>query len=403
MGHGNPQPVLELRAPAGGRAVKVLDRYLLSECLPTLGISLAVFTFVLLMHRLFKLSDLVIAKGVPLPEVLHLLALALPALLPLLLPVSLLLAVFLAVGRLSADSEVIAMRACGVGLGRNARPVMILSGAVLAVTAGSSLWAQPLAGRVFKDTLYSTVKNRISVSTETGVFTPLARGITVYAGEAPGDSGELRDLFIHWDRGELGSLWILADSGRIRGQPSGLALDLTRGEMHHLEGSSYRRASFREYHLSVPLPEAVWSPDEDEQPTWVLLRAVRSTQGNTDAALELHRRLALPFSCLVFGLLGTSLGLHHARGGRSWGVSIALVVLLAYYALLTTGKALGQRGTLPPWLAMWFPNLLLGALAVYAYARRSREAPLPLEELVLGAVRWVRRRLARGANTAGRP
>jgi hypothetical protein len=73
-------------------------------------------------------------------------------------------------------------------------------------------------------------------------------------------------------------------------------------------------------------------------------------------------------------------------------VSLCLVVLLLYYALLTVGRTLGKDGALPPELAMWLPNFLLGALAVYAFARRNREAPLPLEEAVgswLGRLRGL--------------
>ena len=76
----------------------------------------------------------------------------------------------------------VAMRAGGVGLGQNLRPLLGLSLAVAVTTAGVSLWVQPYAARAFQEALYTSVKSRLSVTTETGIFTELASGITVYAG-----------------------------------------------------------------------------------------------------------------------------------------------------------------------------------------------------------------------------
>lgn len=367
--------------------MRILNRYILTECLPTLGLSLAVFTFVLLMHRVIKLSDLVIAKGVPLGQVLGLLALALPALLPLLLPVSLLLAVLLAMGRLSGDSEIVAMRACGVGLRENLLPVMTLSAAVFGVTAAVSLWAQPLAARSFQTALYETVRSRISITTETRVFTEIASGVTVYAEGMDKDTGRLENLFLHLDRGHTQGVWILARVGKLRDEGGALGLELEDGEMHQQAGpdSPYHRLRFDRYGLRIPLPSPAWSPDEGEASTPDLMTQAYGPASSARARLELHQRLALPVSCLVFGLLGATLGLHHSRAGRSRGVSLCLAVLLVYYVLFTVGRTLGKGGALPPELAMWLPNLLLGTLAVYAFVRKSREAPLPLEE---AAGRW---------------
>ena len=76
-----------------------------------------------------------------------------------------------------------------------------------------------------------------------------------------------------------------------------------------------------------------------------------------------------------------------------------MAVLLAFYALLTAGRVMGERGVLPPELAMWMPDLVLGAVAVAAFVRKNRDAPLPLEEL-LGRWRSRVRRPARWPETA---
>ena len=125
--------------------MKILDRYLLTQAVPTFGLTLGVLAFVLVLHRLFLLADLVVARGVPLGVVFQVLVLALPALLPLLIPVSLFVSLLVTMGRMSLDHEVVAMRACGAGLAWNLRPVLLLSTALALLTATVSLWVQPAA------------------------------------------------------------------------------------------------------------------------------------------------------------------------------------------------------------------------------------------------------------------
>jgi lipopolysaccharide export system permease protein len=386
----------------------VLDRYILTECAPTLGLSLAVFTFVLIMQRMLQLSDLVVAKGVPLLVVLRLLALALPAVLPLLLPLSLLLAVLLAMGRLSADGEVVAMRACGVSLARNLRPVALLSVAVLALTAAVSLWLQPLAAHSFEQAVFDAVRNRISATVHTGTFTDLTDGVTLYAEGLDERSGAMDNLFLFLDRGTTRGAWVLARKGIVREARGALELDLKGGEVHQYlgRGKPYRRLAFDAYRLRIPIPTVAGeAPEAEEKPSLELLDRIARGQATRRERLELHRRLAIPLSCLVFGLLGASLGVHHTRAGRSRAITVCLAVVLLYYALMMGARAmaLAGKGPLSPEAASWLPNVALGALAVYAYARKSREAPLPLEEALGRALGRLRAALVRRFGTGVTP
>lgn len=386
----------------------VLDRYLFAECVPTLGLSLSVFTFVLLMHRLLKLSDLVVARGVPLGVVLKLLGLALPAVLPLLLPVSLLLAVLLAMGRLSADGEIVAMRACGVSLARNLRPVALLSALVALGALGVSVWLQPLAMRSFEQVLLESVKGRISATVQAGTFTEVAAGVTLYAESLDEKTGALRNLFLHLDRGPVRGAWVLAAEGKLSDARGAIELDLKGGEVHQYRGAGepYRRLAFDAYRMRLPLPTAKGEePDAEEHTTAELWGRLVRGRADRRERFELHSRFSLPASCLVFGLLGASLGVHHTRAGRSRAVTVCLAVVLLYYVLLTGGRALalGGGGLVPPEVATWLPDAGLGLLAAYSYARKSREAPLPLEEALGRAVERVRAALAlrRGAGEGG--
>ncbi len=101
--------------------------------------------------------------------------------------------------------------------------------------------------------------------------------------------------------------------------------------------------------------------------------------------VELHKRFALPLACLILGFLGAPLGVQSRRSGKAGGFALSLGALFIYYILITVGEGLGEEGKLPPALAMWFPNVLLGALGLWAVLRVGRgkviEAPAPLRGL----------------------
>ncbi len=97
--------------------------------------------------------------------------------------------------------------------------------------------------------------------------------------------------------------------------------------------------------------------------------------------MELHQRISFGFVPLVFCLLGVSLTLlpRSSRANRSWGFMLCFFWLLTYYALLSLGKALGDKGILHPILALWLPNIVVGGVSVYFFRKACRESPLRLQ------------------------
>ena len=86
----------------------------------------------------------------------------------------------------------------------------------------------------------------------------------------------------------------------------------------------------------------------------------------------LNQRVALPFSCLVFGLFGIPLGLRPQRTNTSIGLGLSLVFILFYYVLMTLGRALGISGAVSPFLAAWLPNIIFGIIGVILFVRARR-------------------------------
>lgn len=157
-----------------------LDRYLLSEILGPLGLGLLVYTFILLVQRFFSLAEMIIRRGVPAATVGQLLLYSLPNIVVLTLPMALLLGVLLGIGRLASDSELVALRASGVGVFRLVRPVALLSALLSIVNTILMLWVLPVGNQAYSQKLLDIVTRTMGQQFEPRVYYPEFQGKTLW-------------------------------------------------------------------------------------------------------------------------------------------------------------------------------------------------------------------------------
>jgi lipopolysaccharide export system permease protein len=91
--------------------------------------------------------------------------------------------------------------------------------------------------------------------------------------------------------------------------------------------------------------------------------------------VELHKRYAIPFTCIVFAIIGVPLGIQPHRSGRSYGFVLSIFILLAYYISLTASEMLALRKIMPAYSAGWLPNILFTGLGIYLLVKTARESP----------------------------
>src|SRR5262249_40401969 len=147
----------------GALSVKILDRYVWKELITPFFLGMVVGTFLLLIDRIFDLMDLIINKGVPVHFVLLLFVYLLPSILVLTIPIGVLFAILVAFGRLSADMEIVALKAWGVSPVRLLWPVLGLGVAVTAVTAYLMIDAVPRSNYAFKSLVFDIIRTQASV------------------------------------------------------------------------------------------------------------------------------------------------------------------------------------------------------------------------------------------------
>jgi lipopolysaccharide export system permease protein len=373
---------------------KIFFWYIFKELLSPFALGLLIFTFVLLMNRILRLMDMVINKGIGIGEVSTLLLFLLPSLLVLTIPMSILLAVLIALGKLSADSEIIAMKSSGISLYQMLPPFALLCILGFLVTNLLTLYLLPKGNYAFKDYITELAKKHSGASLEEGVFNDAFEGMVIYINKFNREENRINGILVSDRRDPEFQNVIVAKDGIILAEPenAGVIFRLFNGSLHRLDhrSKSYHYALFDTYEMNVKLEgsgeERKLKYRELSIKDLFKLSSEREKikKSSTRINAEIHQRFAFPFACLVFGLLGVPLGVYWRRGGRSYGFVLSIVIVFLYYLFLNIGENLAKSGYLFAFMGIWMPNVILGVLGIYLFRKVAREEQVPSQWIGLG-------------------
>jgi lipopolysaccharide export system permease protein len=359
--------------------MKRLDRYVLGECIPPFLFGVGAFIAVLIgVELLYDMLKLVYQEGFPLWAAAKIFALEFPGVVVLTFPMAIMFGSLMAMGRLSGDGELVAMRAGGVSVLRVGIPVMLFSVVValsgLAVSETVVPWANNRSREITRQ-MFGTVAAESDLALEVRNDHGLQRWL--YAAEFDPDSLMLRHATIlDFTRGERPQL-MTAETARWQGQ---------QWIMRNVEHTSWEPGNeftvrFERMAFSVDrTPEAVGRAKR--KPDDMTLEQLREEallareQGREDWAQKLiqhyHVRLALPWATVGLAILGVGLGVRRQRSSRGIGMGISLLVIFVYYVVMHTLTLVGERGVAHPALMAWLPNILLYLAGVGFLLRSSR-------------------------------
>ena len=386
---------------------KIVHRYIFRELVIPFLFGLSVFTFVLLIARLLRLIELVVNRGVPATNILRIFAYIVPAFLEVTVPMAMLLAIIVAFGRLSADSEMVAFRSSGLSLYQLITPVVIFVTLAGLITAGLTLWARPWGNRSLRSALFEIARTRASAGIRQQVFNDEFPGLVIYAEEIDATTDVLRHVLISDDRDEKQRNHIFAREGVMLSDTATETVTL-RLRDGFIQTSDSRRGTeyqtdFQSYDVSLDLRRALAGSEERERdPKEMALGELRQTIATKRAAgtatglesAEYHRRMSLPFACLVFGLAAVPLGIQPARGVRARGFAVSIVLIFFYYILLSAGQALAEQRLLPAVVGLWLPNVVFLVFGAYLFRQAARERGIMPLEWLDGWIASVRTRIA---------
>lgn len=369
--------------------MKIIDRYIIKEISAPLLLGLSIFTFALFMGRMVELTELVIVKGAEIITVLQLFLYIMPSLLVLTIPMSMLLGALVAFGRLSADSEITALKATGISLYRLWVPSLGVALVSYLITLYLMIFALPWGNYGFKQTIVEIINTSATAALHEGVFNNAFKDFVIYTQKIDDRQKKLEGIFIADQRDPKMSRLINAQEGQIltNTATNQLILNLKKGTIHQYNPrhpEKYQILNFNSLYFTQDISEGIAlakrGKKSDREMTLEELaeRIEERHQANEPAwpyQVEWHKKFAMPAVCLALILLGPPLGVQARRSGRMTGFTISLVIIFIYYLLVTIGEALGDKGKIPPFLAMWGPNFILGILGAYILVSTAREAP----------------------------
>ncbi len=384
--------------------MRLLDRYIGREVATHSLLGLIVFTFVFFVPQLVRLMNLVVRNAGSAGSVALLFLCVLPPVLVFAMPMAVLVGVLIGLGRLSADSEIVALHACGISLRRLLVPVGYVAAGFSLITLFITLWLSPLAVRKLHSLEGQILSSQAPFAVQPRVFDERFPGWVLYVQDVSAAATHWRDVF-------LASSGNSRESSVTTAQDAAIATGPGRKEIEiHLGAGStqaydprrpdrYSVTTFGATDIPINLSKSPGAPAttaaiaEAEQPVTALL--TNHGPAWRGAHIELQRRIAFPVACLIFALLGVAIGVRPRRGGRATGMILTLIVIGGYYFIFVTGDHFAEQGKLPPWLGVWAANIAAAMIGI-AFLGRIEQIRGP--NRLLGCFDSLRRRGTRLRN-----
>ena len=356
----------------------ILDRYITGELILPFLFGMGIFTsLIVAIGTGFDLVRKVTEAGLLLPIALKIMLLKLPGFIVLAFPMAILLATLMAYSRLASDSELVALRSIGVSVYRVALPGILLSLIVTGLTfivsdliAPAANYEASVALEKALDRIKPTFQqNNIlykeydKVKRDGEKKTVLTR--LFYAEEFNGK--QMENLTILDRSQESVSQIINAQSATWNIKNN--TWDFFNGTIYVIapDGSYRNIVRFRHQQLALPRAPLDLANRERDYNEMSLVQArnyLQVLQFSDDEQavrklkVRIQEKMAFPFVCLVFGLVGAALGLRPQNTSKATSFGICVGIIFSYYLLTFITSAMGVGGILPPFTAAWLPNIL---------------------------------------------
>ncbi len=378
-------------------SIPLIDRWLLGQIIPPMIFAISAFTVISLsVGVMFDLIRKIVEFGLPLFLALKVLFFSLPSFLVLSFPMAVLLSTLLAYGKLSSNSELLALKSLGIKTSRIISPAIALSIFMTGLTFYFNDNLVPSSNKLAETTLRSGIGSsfsseagkdnimfarygsRINASTKkpttantllTHIFyasryeNDIMKGVTLLDFAREDFQQILKARTGRFDK--KSSSWIFSEGSIISVAPSGQTTNI----------------QFKEYTYPFdegPLELAKVPRDATEMTLKQALKAekIYKKTGNLKEIrriqVRIQEKFTLPCACLVFGLIGSSLGSKsNLRSSKSQGFGLSVILILIYYVMSFIFSSFGVKGILPPIFAAWLPVLISLGGGIYFLKKSS--------------------------------
>lgn len=373
--------------------ISVMDRYLATELIFPFLFGVGAFSSLgVSVGALFDLIRRVAEYGLPLETALEILLLKIPEFISYAFPMSVLLATLMTYSRLSSDSELTALKGCGISVYRMIIPAVILSFAVTGLAFTFNELIVPAANYRASTTLERALgRDRWPDFQEENILYQEYQEV-----QGDGRDEVLTRLFYasRFDGKEMHGLTVLdftqAKLNQIISAESAVwnfsdkTWDFFNGTIYLVstDGSYSNILKFQHQQVQLPRTPLDIASSERQDPnemnlaeSWERVRLLRQRGSQSRLRrllITIHEKYALPFACVVFGIVGSALGCRLRRTGRATSFAISIVIIFSYYLLYSVCSALAHSDVLTPIVSAWLPNLFGFGIGAFLLVRASQ-------------------------------
>ncbi len=368
-----------------------LNKYIFKQVAAAAFMTVALFVFVLVLGNVVKevMGDLA-AGRLSLGFFLYIVALIIPGVIPYALPLGMLTGILLVFGRMSAQSEVVAMKACGRSIYSMAAPVFLLAIAASIFSVAINFYYAPAADYAYKTSLKNLIRANPLQFIYPGAFIRDFPGYVIYADKAEGK--ELLNFRI-WEMGRDGNPPVFIQSERALLTYDGLSDEivlLMKDVWGELKGERYSRGS--ELEIKLPLDKIIGSFDKrktklklmtfgellEARTSWhrgadpSTLSEEQKFRDRIEVQMQIQKNFAMAFSIFSMVVLAVPLGIKASRTETFANLALALALALSYYLLIVIISWMEKYPSLRPDLLIWLPNLIFQASGCFLIWKSSK-------------------------------
>ncbi len=356
--------------------IKLLDRYIIKEITFPFLASVIIISIILLGNYLFQLTDLIIVKNVPIHLVVELLLYNLPDIIVRTFPIAILFSTMTGIGRLNRENEITAFRMGGISLYRLIIPVLIVGIIISGLTFFFNEEIVPWANHKAKNIIRNTILKESMPNTQEEVFFRGPKGRLFYVKEYNESEDKINNIIIYNikenDQSETYPEVITAQMGVIKEN----IWELQDGIIHEYnkEGNIILESQFKQmkFEITEEMQQAYGNQKTTNEMSRKELakniKLFRKSGISVNSLLvDYHLKLAQPFVAFIFVLIAVPLSLTN-KESKAVNITFTIIIIFAYYLILSVCRSLGRNEILPPLIAAWLPNtifMILGLLILF--------------------------------------
>ena len=359
--------------------MKIIERYLISQSLKTFAFGLALFSTVLIISKVQELLSLILNKGISPYIILKLLFFLMPALLSIAIPMSFILGVILSIGRLTEGKEILAMKTMGIGKWQIIKPYFAFSLLLIIFNMFFNVFLVPESNKMYVKTLFNTMTKKVQLIINEKEFNTIGRNVVLYTEEYDCHNNDLKGVNLRLKEND-GTLFLFAKKGKFYSDPDNYQYSfiMQNGSFSkELRTGSFFKGEYDELSVNLDLSSSINNNEITNFDRRSLglkeLRKRISMESNPmmkrKLQVELYKKFSLPLAILSLFGLSFYLALEIKVGSRAIGIFASIVLIFGYYLVMLVGFSFGEKGTLPPLLAVNLPNIIFGVPSIWGLFR----------------------------------